>query len=488
MKYILYVASCLLLGFGCTSDLPQAVDGEVTIFPDYEGVTVPQNIAPLNFKLPNEQMEGKTLLKTPHEELIVSSKDGVFNIPISKWKHLLQDAKGGEIEVAVYFKNQQTDWKIKRFAIYVSKDSIDGYLTYRRIYPGYRMWGEMGIYQRSVENFVEKPVISNRGTGNSCVNCHSFCAGNGNRMMFHQRSNYAGTYLVDGKNVEKIAVEENGKPYGLTYPYWHPSGKYIAFSSNETHQDFHYSDKNRIEVYDMASDIIIYNVEKRKAFTIPTLSSLANYETFPTFTTDGKTLLFCSADSVQMPTEFRNVRYNLLKIAFDPATGSFASQVDTLYNANKQGKSATFPRVSPDGKYLLYTLSDYGNFSIWHREADLKLLDLATGETDSLSQVNSLDVESYHSWSSNSRWFVFASRRLDGQFTRPFIVHIDEQGHCSKPFLLPQESSDYYDRSLFSFNIPELSKTATSIGEVALLKASKSLPTRKVELERYENQ
>ncbi len=350
------------------------------------------------------------------------------------------------------------------------------------------MWGEMGIYQRSVENFVEKPVISNRGTGNSCVNCHSFCAGNGNRMMFHQRSNYAGTYLVDGRNVEKIAVEENGKPYGLTYPYWHPSGKYIAFSSNETHQDFHYSDKNRIEVYDMASDIIIYNVEKRKAFTIPTLSSLANYETFPTFTTDGKALLFCSADSVRMPTEFRNVRYNLLKIAFDPATGSFASQVDTLYNANKQGKSATFPRVSPDGKYLLYTLSDYGNFSIWHREADLKLLNLATGETDSLPQVNSLDVESYHSWSSNSRWFVFASRRLDGQFTRPFIVHIDEQGHCSKPFLLPQESPDYYDRSLFSFNIPELSKTATSISEVDLLKASKTLPTRKAELERFEKQ
>lgn len=78
------------------------------------------------------------------------------------------------------------------------------------------------------------------------------------------------------------------------------------------------------------------------------------------------------------------------------------------------GKSVSFSRPSYDGKYLMFTMSDYGNFSIWHKEADLWLVDLNTGISRSLTEVNSNDVESYHNWSSNSRWFVFSSRRIDG--------------------------------------------------------------------------
>jgi len=69
--------------------------------------------------------------------------------------------------------------------------------------------------------------------------------------------------------------------------------------------------------------------------------------------------------------------------------------------------------------------------------------------------VNSDDTESYHSWSSNSRWFIFSSRRIDGLYTRPFIAYMDENGKAGKPFLLPQKDTEYYDRLLFSFNIPE---------------------------------
>ena len=88
------------------------------------------------------------------------------------------------------------------------------------------------------------------------------------------------------------------------------------------------------------------------------------FETFPTFSPDGKTLYFCTAEARPIPQEYSEVKYNLCSVSFDPVTRAFGAQVDTLYNAKSGGMSASFPRVSPDGRYLLYTLSGYGNFSI----------------------------------------------------------------------------------------------------------------------------
>ena len=144
-----------------------------------------------------------------------------------------------------------------------------------------------------------------------------------------------------------------------------------------------------------------------------------------------------------------------LSIGFDADTRSFGSKADTLYNARRAGKSVSFPRVSPDGKFLMFTLSAYGNFSIWHKDADLYLAHLHTNQIRPLSALNSNDVESYHSWSSNSRWVVFSSRRTDGLYTRPFIAYIDEKGKAHKPFLLPQKEKDHYTFLMKSYNIPE---------------------------------
>ena len=453
---ICWIIGCLLGLVACRPEVPaQAEQGETDVFPDYREVTVPVNIAPPNFKLVDQQLQGITRLKTMNRELIIAADHGVFNLPETDWKTLSQDAQGKQIDVTVYFREPQSNWKQMSFPIYVSRDSVDAYLVYRRIFPGYRMWNEMGIYQRCVENYVEKSILDNQSTNNSCMNCHAFCERQGEQMLFHQRGSHNGTYLIDHRQVKKIALERDGKLASFVYPYWHPSGRYVAFSTNETHQDFHLSDENRIEVYDVESDVLIYDTEKERVFSSPLLASMACYETFPTFTPDGNYLLFCSADSVCMPENYRDVRYNLLRVAFDPEDGSIGTQVDTLYNAREAGRSVKFPRVSPDGKRLLYTVSDYGNFSIWHKDADLYMIDLSTLQSYPLEAANSDDVESYHSWSSDSRWIVFSSRRMDGLYTRPFIAYIDEKGQACKPFLLPQKDTDFYFRFMKSYNIPE---------------------------------
>ena len=104
----------------------------------------------------------------------------------------------------------------------------------------------------------------------------------------------------------------------------------------------------------------------------------------------------------------------------------------------------------------MFTMADYGCFPIWHKEADNWLLDLKTGKAVPLTVANSNNTDSWHNWNVNSHWFVFTSRRGDGLYTRLYLASIDNEGHVSKPFLLPQRHPyQYYDQMPDSYNTPD---------------------------------
>jgi hypothetical protein len=175
---------------------------------------------------------------------------------------------------------------------------------------------------------------------------------------------------------------------------------------------------------------------------------------------------------VEIPGELPQSRYNLMKVSFDPETGRIGDDVEMLVDAASQSKSLCFPRPSYDGRYLMYTLCDYGTFPIWHHESDLWLLDLETMESRPLDGVNSADTDSFHNWSSNSRWFVFSSRRDDGLFTRLYIAHFDEHGVAAKPFLLPQrDPKNYYENLFLSYNVPEFVTGPVPLNRIRAQKA-----------------
>lgn len=150
-----------------------------------------------------------------------------------------------------------------------------------------------------------------------------------------------------------------------------------------------------------------------------------------------------------------------MAVGFNSDSCSLSGEPRIIWQA--EGKSVSFPRPSYDGRWLMFTVSDFGNFSIWHPEADLYQMDLASGRARPLEELNSPDTESYHSWSSNSKWVVFSSRRIDGRFTRPYIAHIGEDGRFDKPFLLPFSSPEYETLMLQSYNIPEFCSGPVSI-------------------------
>lgn len=449
----------------CISDYTQE---EASIWPDYKDVTIPPNIAPLNFSWKNGSGSNTALLIISGKDtLYVHSSNGSFDIPQRPWQRLLQKARGKQL-TCIVCQQQESGWKaLEPFQINVAEEEIDPYLAYRLIPPGYGLWNRMGIYQRNLENFTQEAIYKNTlGKGN-CVNCHSFCNRNPSQMLFHLRSNCAGTYLLQDGKKEKLNTQTDHTLSPLVYPAWHPSGAFVAFSVNKTFQVFHTRHPNRIEVYDEASDVVIYDVRKHTVSTVPQLSSSQAYETFPTFSPDGKRLYFCSACAVDsMPQQYDQVKYSLCSITFDAKNGTFGSRVDTLYSAAKEGKSVSFPRVSPDGKWLVFTLSTYGNFSIWHKDADLYILNLNNGQYQALDALNSPDVESYHSWSSNSRWLVFSSRRDDGLYTRPYFSYIGPDGTARKPFLLPQrDAAAYYAAQMEAYNIPEFIQGKVEVDE-----------------------
>lgn len=467
--HILFFATLVLILQSCTPQCRRPdvfTDSIPTLYPDYAGVTFPVNIAPPNFIIRENGEAFQTEIGCGETtDILYTSKRPEVIIPQKAWKNLLQKVAGKEIFIRITLLNGE---KWKRYADIrdtISAEPIDEYLAYRLLYPGYELWNEMGIYQRNLTDYEETAIAENRSFDKQCINCHTFNQNSPETMMVHVRGKSGGTLISKNGQVKKVNTKPAGFKNGGTYAAWHPSGRYIAFSMNEIQQFFHSSGRKPIEVSDLAADLMVYDTEKEIFHTDSLICGDKYMETFPNWTPDGKTLYFCRGNAYKEKMPLDSIRYDLCSIEFDTASGKFGN-LKCVYPASQQGKSVSFPRVSPDGKHLMFTLSDYGNFSIWHPESELCLLTFNTGEIRLLNEVNSDNVESFHTWSSSGRWFVFSSKRLDGLWARPFFAAFNpETGKAGKPFVLPQKNPHFYDTFTKTYNLPELIKEPVRNGK-----------------------
>jgi hypothetical protein len=483
--YIISISICIAvvtLCPGCADKKPNledcgSIERQPVISPDYTNITIPPNIAPTNFII--KEPAGAYYIRISSQQdkdIDIFSRSANISIPLKAWKKLLSHNHGKPLLITIFIRDKDGKWS--RFAPienHIATEEIDSHLVYRLMKPLYQYWDKLGIYQRDLTSFDERPIVLNTALGKNCVNCHSFHNYNPDRMIFHMRAGAVGTSMIvayDGRTY-KIDTSTSFN-HATSYRSWHPNGQIIAFAFNTVKQVFHATGKN-LDVYDRASDLLLYNIKTNTVTTSPKISSPERMETYPEWSPDGKYLYFCSSPGLdaygQGEHPIKKIKYDLMRISYDVKTDSWG-EIEPVVLAGKLGLSVAHPKFSPDGKYNLFCMSEYSYFPLYMPDSDLYLLNTETLEFHKAEKLNSDRAESYHCFSSNGHWVVFSSKRQDGQSTHPYFSYFDSNGNFSKPFLLPQKDPEYQQSRVIVYNIPEFVKGPVKISPQKLIKTA----------------
>jgi hypothetical protein len=456
----------------------QAVDAQPRTFPQLAGVTLPPNIAAPAIRIDEP---GTAWYLEAHGErgphLAAGRRRPGLVLGLRNWRRLLRANAGGSITLTISVRDAAGRWT--RFAPLtadVAAEPVDRYLVYRQLTPLYNLATEIGVYQRDLTGYGTRLVLHGRQLSTGCPNCHTFWQGDGRRFTLAVRSREwgGGTLLVDGSRVTRIKQS-------VGYGAWHPNGKLLAFTTTMPRQFFHTAGPDSREPLDLRAQLVLYDVAQRRFTAIPGLSSSQDLTTQPCWSPDGRWLYFSQTrrpwrdDTPFPPPTYDQVHYSLKRVAYDPDTGAWG-QPELLRSGDQAGRSLIYPRVSPDGRWLLYTSTDHGNFGFARPSSELALIDLQTG-ADVPVGLHREGADSWHSWSRNGRWIVFASRRADGLFERLYLSYFDTDGHFHPPLRLPQRDPWYDDTFWYSYNVPELISEPIGVNAGRLGRAARRAPT-----------
>ena len=476
--FVIYGILAILLSACTTQPVADFIKEEriPKLFPDYTEITIPPNMSPINFLIQEEGDRYQARIYGQEGEIIISQSKGIIQIPGKKWKELLDNNKGRKLYISIAVKKDKNWHQFQTIENSISADSIDPYIFYRDIVPTNSLWNKMAMHQRDMQNFNEYELFDNSRIEHNCMNCHTFNRNNPNEFLFHVRGNNGGTVFYRNGELSKIDFPVPQIISAGAYCNWHPSGKLVAFAVNRIRQNYYlsgYGDKMK-EVFDWESDIVFYNTETNTVSSFPQIASNER-ENLPAWSADGRTLYYVSAPPHISNMANEDILYSLMEVPYD-IQNNHLGEPGMIISSDTIGGSISFPTLSPNGRYMFFCVAEFGYFPVNNKSADLYLMDMETRKYWK-PEINSNESESYVSWSSNSKWFVFSSRQLDGMTSKPFLCHIDSDGTLSKPFILPQKDPNYYNIDHRNFSRPELINDRLDLNFKKLSKVIYSDPT-----------
>lgn len=198
-----------------------------------------------------------------------------------------------------------------------------------------------------------------------------------------------------------------------------------------------------------------YSRSAGKLQALPGADDVRYVHTNAVWSPDGKYLVFARAEAKDAyppgakQAEFANdpnearVQYDLYRVPFNEGKGGHAEPVA---GASANGMSNSFPKVSPDGRWIVFVKAKNGQ--LMRPDSQLYIVPAAGGQARRM-RCNTPLMNSWHSFSPNGRWLVFSSKSRS-PYTQMFLTHIDEEGNDSPAILI--ENSTAANRAV---NIPE---------------------------------
>ena len=392
-----------------------------------------------------------------------------WRIPDGVWRQVKQHAVGRRASLWVKGIKRSGLWskapshvhRSQGVNFHVSEDPADNAVVYRLISPPVHNFKTPDMFVRDVRERRQKLFLSARQQ--YCLNCHCFSSKTGTRGKLGLQVRYKGTdpqphrmyfalYDIDKQCGQKMIL-----PFKIqmtTFMAWSPDETKLALSANQQIGGFKPVVLETQASGEPTSDIAVYDAARGTVWMLPGASGPKDLEIYPAWTPDGKSIVFSSA-----PTG-RHAAQTQYEIFVVPYNEGFGGPREPVRGASQNGKSNYYARFSPDGKWFTFTRSDWG--SLIKASSDIYIMpaDLKT-DPRPLECNTPYTADSWHSWSSNSRWLVFATKRDDGILARLYLTHIDHEGHASPAVRLPLE--DPHQR--LCFNIPEFVASVPPVEE-----------------------
>ena len=203
----------------------EPVDRPARLRPDYSGSVIPPNIAPLNFAIQEPGVAFCARISSRQGDAIeVRSRDGVIKVPPQRWRSLLQANRGQTLCVDVLVKQAGGGWRrFPSITNLIAPEDIDACLVYRKMHLTHvRMGSRIGIYCRDLSTFRESVVLSSASFEGGCLNCHSFCQNDPDKMLLGVRSDKYGTatLLAEEGVVQRLDKPSSATPPGIPAGAW----------------------------------------------------------------------------------------------------------------------------------------------------------------------------------------------------------------------------------------------------------------------------
>jgi len=300
----------------------------------------------------------------------------------------------------------------------------------------------------------------------TCGNCHSFSRdGRVLGMDLDGPSGDKGTYglvrlerrtMIETKNVISWNSLHKDKPTFGLFSRVSPDGRYVVSSVDESVYVANYLDFRFLQAFYSTRGVLAYYDRKSKKISLlPGADDPAYVHCNPVWSPDGKTVVFSRAPAKENfssgaplaertndPNETQ-IRYDLCAIPFNGGEGGTARP---LAGASGNGRSNSFPKFSPDGKWIVFVQA--ANGLLLRPDSELHIIPAEGGRARRLD-CNTPLMNSWHSFSPNGRWLVFSSKAAK-PFTVMYLTHIDEDGLDSPAVFVPNSTA--YNRAV---NIPE---------------------------------